>query len=109
MTDDEVAALIRRDRIDVLMDFGGHTSSSRLLVMARKPAPVQIAYMLGHGYTSGLSAVDAFLADDALGAPGQPSACSPSASSVCRAFPSPTCRPRAWPRLAPCRRCARAM
>ncbi len=70
MTDDEVAALIRRDAIDVLMDFGGHTSSSRLLVMARKPAPVQIAYMLGHGYTSGLSAVDAFLADDALAPPG---------------------------------------
>jgi predicted O-linked N-acetylglucosamine transferase (SPINDLY family) len=69
-SDDEVAAQIRRDQIDVLMDFGGHTSSSRLLVMARKPAPVQIAYMLGHGYTSGLSAVDAFLADDALVPPG---------------------------------------
>ena len=39
MTDDEVAAQIRRDQIDVLMDFGGHTSSSRLLVMAQEAGP----------------------------------------------------------------------
>src|SRR5439155_854419 len=37
---------------------------------ARKPAPVQVAHFLGHGYTSGLTAMDAFLADDALAPPG---------------------------------------
>ncbi|MBN8897930.1 MAG: tetratricopeptide repeat protein, partial [Rhodospirillales bacterium] len=41
-----------------------------LLAFARKPAPIQIEYMLGHGYTSGLSAMDAFLADDVLAPPG---------------------------------------
>ena len=46
--------------------MGGHTAASRLLALARKPAPVQVAYLLGHGYTSGLSAMDAFLADAAL-------------------------------------------
>src|SRR5487761_2056963 len=34
------------------------------------PATVQVEYMLGHGYTSGLSAMDAFLADDRLAPPG---------------------------------------
>ena len=48
----------------------GHTAGSRLLVFARKPAPVQVAYLLGHGYTSGLSAMDAFLADAVLAPPG---------------------------------------
>ena len=33
-------------------------------------APVQVAYMIGHGCTSGLSAIDAFLADDMLAPPG---------------------------------------
>ena len=63
MSDEAVAAQIRADAIDILVDFGGHTSSSRLLVMARKPAPIQIAHYLGHGYTSGLSAVDVFMSD----------------------------------------------
>jgi predicted O-linked N-acetylglucosamine transferase (SPINDLY family) len=68
--DAELAALIRQDRIDVLVDLAGHSAGNRLLVFARRPAPVQIAYLLGHGYTSGLSAMDAFLADDALAPPG---------------------------------------
>ncbi len=70
LEDEELAALIRRDRIDVLVDMAGHSAGNRLLVFARRPAPVQIAYLLGHGYTSGLSAMDAFLADDALAPPG---------------------------------------
>jgi len=70
MTDDDLAAQIRADRIDVLVDMAGHSAGNRLLVFARRPAPVQIAYLLGHGYSSGLSAMDAFLADDVLAPPG---------------------------------------
>ncbi|MGA3398780.1 MAG: tetratricopeptide repeat protein [Acetobacteraceae bacterium] len=70
LEDEELAALIRYDRIDVLVDLAGHSAGNRLLVFARRPAPVQITYLLGHGYTSGLSAMDAFLADDALAPPG---------------------------------------
>ena len=70
LDDAAVAELIRRDGIDVLVDLTGHTAGSRLLVFARRPAPVQVAYLLGHGYTTGLSAMDAFLADAALAPPG---------------------------------------
>ncbi|HET9018512.1 MAG TPA: tetratricopeptide repeat protein, partial [Acetobacteraceae bacterium] len=70
LTDAAMAALIRQDRIDVLVDLAGHTAGNRMLVFARKPAPVQIEYILGHGYTSGLSAMDAFLADEHLAPPG---------------------------------------
>lgn len=70
LTDAAVADLVRRDRIDVLVDLAGHTAGNRLLVFARRAAPVQVAYLLGHGYTSGLTAMDAFLADAVLAPPG---------------------------------------
>ena len=60
--DDRVAALVRADRIDILIDLSGHTAHNRLLTMARKPAPVQASW-IGYPGTTGLSAVDYFLAD----------------------------------------------
>jgi predicted O-linked N-acetylglucosamine transferase (SPINDLY family) len=62
-SDHAVAAMIRADAIDVLIDLGGHTANARPLVLARKPAPLQLAYPLGHGTTSGLSAMDGILTD----------------------------------------------
>jgi len=57
MSDDEVADLVRADEIDVLVDLSGHTKSNRLLVFARKPAPVQATW-LGYLNTTGLDAID---------------------------------------------------
>jgi predicted O-linked N-acetylglucosamine transferase (SPINDLY family) len=70
LSDQAMADMIRADRIDVLVDLGGHTARNRLLALARKPAPVQIAHFLGHGYTSGMAAMDVFLADEALAPAG---------------------------------------
>lgn len=66
LTNAEVSALIRQDKIDIMVDFGGHTSSSRLLALAYKPAPIQMTHYLGHGYTSGMTSMDAFISDQEM-------------------------------------------
>ena len=61
-SDDRLAAQIREDRIDILFDLAGHTAHNRLLVIARRPAPIQITWA-GYFGTTGLAAMDYLLAD----------------------------------------------
>jgi predicted O-linked N-acetylglucosamine transferase (SPINDLY family) len=63
--DDTLAMQIANDGIDVLVDLSGHTVGGRLGVFARRPAPVSVTW-LGYGYTTGLSTIDWFLADELL-------------------------------------------
>ncbi len=62
LNDQEVAELIRQDQIDILIDLSGHTAGNRILVFARKPAPIQVTY-LAYPNTTGLSTMDYRLTD----------------------------------------------
>jgi predicted O-linked N-acetylglucosamine transferase (SPINDLY family) len=75
--DEEVAEVIRRDNIDVLVDLWGHTAGGRLGVFGLKPAPVQASWM-NYVQTTGLKAIDYLLHPDCFDVPGSQQHCAES-------------------------------
>ena len=69
LTDERAAQMIREDRIDILVDLTMHMANNRMLLFARKPAPVQVTY-LAYCSTTGLETMDYRLTDPHLDPPG---------------------------------------
>jgi protein O-GlcNAc transferase len=74
LSDQDVAELVRSDKIEVLVDLTGHIPGNRLLMFAHKPAPVQVTY-IGYQNTTGMAAMDYRLTDDWSDPPGTTDAC----------------------------------
>jgi len=70
LDDRAVAARIRADGIDLLVDLGGHTGHSRLAVFAHRAARAQVTW-LGYPNTTGLATMDYRLTDAIADPPGQ--------------------------------------
>jgi predicted O-linked N-acetylglucosamine transferase (SPINDLY family) len=62
LDDDAAARMIGEDEIDLLVDLSGHTPGHRLPLLARRPAPVQAAW-LGYAASTGLGAIDYLVVD----------------------------------------------
>ena len=61
-SDEEAAAAVARDNIDILIDVSGYTRYGRPRILALRPAPLQINYLAFPG-TMGADFVDYIIAD----------------------------------------------
>jgi protein O-GlcNAc transferase len=65
LDDEALAGLVRKDGIDILVDLTMHMGNGRPLLFARRPAPLQVAWLAYPG-TTGLEAIDYRISDPRL-------------------------------------------
>jgi predicted O-linked N-acetylglucosamine transferase (SPINDLY family) len=70
INDIDFAGMVARDGIDILIETGGHTANSRLLLLAGRVAPVQVTW-LGYPNTTGLETMDYRITDAVADPPGE--------------------------------------
>ena len=63
--DARAAAIIRDADLDILVDLKGYTQDSRIGILARRPAPLQVSY-LGFPGSMGSDFIDYLVADDVV-------------------------------------------
>ncbi len=62
LSDEEAAAQIKGDDIDILIDMAGHTKGNRLGVFTQRPAPLQVCWF-DYVDTTGLEVMDYWIGD----------------------------------------------
>jgi len=65
-SDDRVSQLIRELKVDIAVDLKGHTRDARPMILAKRPAPIQISYLGYPGTTGEGSGIDYILADSTV-------------------------------------------
>jgi predicted O-linked N-acetylglucosamine transferase (SPINDLY family) len=99
LDDDALVALARADGIDVAIDLAGHTAGARLKAFAKRLAPAQVTW-LGYGGTTGVPAMDWYLADARMAPPDAEAALTERVWRLARA-PFAFAAPAEMPDVAP--------
>jgi protein O-GlcNAc transferase len=82
LSDEDLLAQMRADRLDVLVDLAGHSHGGRPRVLRGRAAPVQLSW-LGYLNTSGLPEMDGLIGDAVV----LPDGCEPLYGETLRRLP----------------------
>lgn len=74
-SNEELAEVVDRDQLDILVDLAGHTGHNRLPMFTARPAGVQMTF-LGYSGSTGLKEIDYLLTDICANPPESQTYCS---------------------------------